>query len=96
MKTTSVFGVEGLARSSNRKARTLGTDAHLSRRFRMLVLTRKKNESIMIGDDIEIMILSDNLGKVRVGINAPKDLPVHRREVYDAIKRDGRDDKFRT
>ena len=62
----------------------------------MLVLTRKKNESIMIGDDIEIMILSDDLGKVRVGINAPKDLPVHRREVYDAIKRDGRDDKFRT
>ena len=62
----------------------------------MLVLTRKKNESIMIGDDIEIMILSDNLGKVRVGISAPKDLPVHRREVYDAIKRDCRDDKFRT
>jgi len=53
----------------------------------MLVLTRKRGESIMIGDDIEITIVLATPDKIRVGISAPRDLPVHRREVYDAIKR---------
>jgi len=54
----------------------------------MLVLSRQKNESIMIGDDIEIFIVDVRGDKVRVGITAPKEIPVHRREVYDAIQRE--------
>ena len=53
----------------------------------MLVLQRKKNESIVIGDDIVITIVEVRDGKVRLGIEAPKDVAVHRREVYEAIKR---------
>lgn len=51
----------------------------------MLVLTRKKNEAIVINDDIEIVVVEVRGDKVRLGINAPKAVPVHRREVYDAI-----------
>ena len=51
----------------------------------MLVLTRRKNESIMIRDDIEIVIVEIRGNKVRLGIDAPKEMSVHRREVYDAI-----------
>jgi len=48
----------------------------------MLVLTRKANQSIMIGDDIEVSVLSIMGEKVRIGIQAPRDIPVFRREVY--------------
>ena len=51
----------------------------------MLVLTRKTNQSIMIGDAIEISILSVNGDKVRIGIDAPRDVAVFRKEVYEAI-----------
>ena len=57
----------------------------------MLVLSRHRDESIMIGDGIEIMIVDIRGGKVRLGITAPKEVPVHRREVYDAIKREEKD-----
>jgi carbon storage regulator len=53
----------------------------------MLVLTRKKNESIVIRDDIVITVVDVRGDKVRLGIDAPKDVPVHRREVYEAIKK---------
>ncbi len=53
----------------------------------MLVLSRKKNESIVINDDITIVIVEIRGDKVRLGVEAPKEIPVHRREVYDAIKR---------
>ena len=53
----------------------------------MLVLSRKKNESIVIGDNIVITVVDVRGDKVRLGIDAPKDVPVHRREVYDAIKK---------
>ena len=53
----------------------------------MLVLSRKKNETIVIKDDITITVVDIRGDKVRLGIDAPKDVPVHRREVYDAIKR---------
>lgn len=55
----------------------------------MLVLSRKKNESIVINDDITIVVVEIRGDKVRLGVEAPKDIPVHRREVYDAIKRNG-------
>jgi len=52
----------------------------------MLVLTRKSNQSIMIGDDIEVSVLSIMGEKVRVGIQAPRDVPVFRKEVYLEIQ----------
>ena len=54
----------------------------------MLVLSRKKNEIIMVGDDIKIMIIDIRGDKVRVGIEAPKEVPVHREEVYQEIQRE--------
>ena len=54
----------------------------------MLVLTRHRGEKIMIGDDIEISIEDIKGNKVRVGIAAPKEIQVYRREVYDEIKRE--------
>jgi carbon storage regulator len=48
----------------------------------MLVLTRKSNQSIMIGDDIEVSVLSVTGEKVRIGIQAPKEIPVFRTEIY--------------
>ena len=53
----------------------------------MLVLSRKKNESIVINNDITIVVVEIRGDKVRLGVEAPKEVPVHRREVYDAIRR---------
>jgi carbon storage regulator len=52
----------------------------------MLVLTRKSNQSIMIGDDIEVSVLAIMGEKVRIGIQAPRDIPVFRKEVYLEIQ----------
>jgi carbon storage regulator len=54
----------------------------------MLVLSRQKDESIVIGDDVEVTIVDVRGNKVRLGITAPKNISVHRREVYDAIQRE--------
>jgi carbon storage regulator len=54
----------------------------------MLVLTRKSNQSIMIGDDIEVSVLSVMGEKVRIGIAAPREIPVFRKEVYLEIQQD--------
>ena len=54
----------------------------------MLVLSRQKDESIMINDNIEITIVDVRGNKVRLGITAPKDIPVHRMEVYKAIQKE--------
>ncbi len=54
----------------------------------MLVLSRRKDESIMIDDDVEVTIVGIRGDKVRLGITAPKAIPVHRREVYEAIQRE--------
>ncbi|MCH2119123.1 MAG: carbon storage regulator CsrA [Pirellulales bacterium] len=53
----------------------------------MLVLSRKKNESIIINDNITIVVVEIRGDKVRLGVEAPKEIPVHRNEVYDAIRR---------
>jgi carbon storage regulator len=59
----------------------------------MLVLTRKGNQSIMIGDDIEVSVLAIMGEKVRIGIDAPRDVPVFRKEVYVEIQQDrGKDE----
>ena len=52
----------------------------------MLVLTRKTNQSIMIGDDVEVSVLAVSRDKIRLGITAPRDIPVFRKEVYLSIK----------
>ncbi|QDS37397.1 carbon storage regulator CsrA [Brevibacillus brevis] len=56
----------------------------------MLVLSRKKNESIMIGDTIEIKIISVDGDQVRIGIEAPKNLDIYRKEIFDAIQEENR------
>jgi carbon storage regulator len=53
----------------------------------MLVLSRKKNESIVINNNITIVVVEIRGDKVRLGVEAPKEVPVHRQEVYEAIKR---------
>ena len=55
----------------------------------MLILTRKHGETIRIGGDIEITILSQKSGQARIGISAPPNVPVHREEIYQRIKDDG-------
>jgi carbon storage regulator len=52
----------------------------------VLVFTRKKGESLIIGNEIEVTILSVGTGNVKVGISAPRHISVHRQEVYEAIK----------
>jgi carbon storage regulator len=56
--------------------------------YTMLVLTRKSNQSIMIGDDIEVSVLSVMGEKVRIGIQAPREIPVFRKEVYLEIQQE--------
>ena len=56
----------------------------------MLVLSRHRDESIMIGDNVVVTIVDIRGDKVRLGIDAPTDIPVHRQEVYDAIQRENR------
>jgi len=54
----------------------------------MLVLSRQRDQSIMIGDDVKVTIVDVRGDKVRLGITAPKNIPVHRMEVYEAIQRE--------
>lgn len=61
----------------------------------MLVLTRKSSQSIMIGDDIEVTVLSNDGEKVRLGIQAPQAVPVHRIEVYEQIQAEHQEDVSR-
>lgn len=56
----------------------------------MLILTRRINETLMVGDDVTVTVLSINGNQVRLGVNAPRQVPVHREEVYEKIKRQAR------
>jgi carbon storage regulator len=57
----------------------------------MLVLTRKAGEGIIIGDDVKITIIEVKGGGIRIGIDAPRDMKVHRQEVYDKIKQENQE-----
>jgi len=59
----------------------------------VLVLTRKTNQSIMIGDDVEVTVLAVSRDKIRLGITAPRDIPVFRKEVYLSIKDEDPDEE---
>jgi len=51
----------------------------------MLILTRKVNETLMVGDEVSVTVLGIKGGQIRIGINAPRDVSVHRQEVYERI-----------
>lgn len=57
----------------------------------MLVLTRKDDESIMIGKNIRIKVIKSDSGKVKLGIDAPKDIEINRKEVYDQIQKENKE-----
>ncbi|MGF1526030.1 MAG: carbon storage regulator CsrA [Candidatus Competibacterales bacterium] len=54
----------------------------------MLILTRRVGETLMIGDEVTVTVLGVKGNQVRIGVNAPKDVPVHREEIYERIKRE--------
>ena len=60
----------------------------------MLVLSRKKNESVVINDNITIVVVEIRGDKVRLGVEAPKNVPVHRKEIYDAIQAANQDGHY--
>jgi carbon storage regulator len=89
----------GLSASADGLGEVVGRPAFADRQFQapyqegasiMLVLSRQRDETIMIGDDIEVTVVDIRGDKVRLGINAPKEISVHRKEVYDAIRRENR------
>src|SRR6266511_1515729 len=87
-------GCRGLALSTDRQRsagpKRLSSAPYPGRSHAMLVLSRQRDETIMIGDDVEVTVVDIRGDKVRLGITAPKEISVHRKEVYDAIRRENR------
>lgn len=59
----------------------------------MLVLSRKTNQSILIGENVRVVVVGIREDKVKIGIEAPREVSVHREEVYNAIKQDAKNDQ---
>jgi carbon storage regulator len=59
----------------------------------MLILTRRVGETLMVGDDVTVTVLGVKGNQVRIGVNAPKDVAVHREEIYDRIQRENNGEK---
>ncbi|MCG8378033.1 MAG: carbon storage regulator CsrA [Proteobacteria bacterium] len=59
----------------------------------MLILTRRVGESLMIGDEVNVTVLGIRGNQVRIGVNAPKDVAVHREEIYDRIQQEKSDEE---
>lgn len=59
----------------------------------MLILTRKVNETLMVGDDVSVTVLGIKGGQIRLGINAPREIAVHRQEVYEKIQQESEGDE---
>ena len=57
----------------------------------MLILSRRSGEAVIIGDEVSVTVLSINGGQVRLGVNAPRNVPVHREEIYERIKQNEAD-----
>jgi len=62
----------------------------------MLILTRRVGETIMVGDNVTVTVLDVKGNQIRIGINAPKDVAVHREEIYDRIQRERTDPEVRS
>ena len=58
----------------------------------MLILTRRVSETLVVGDEVTVTVLGVNKGQVRIGINAPREVPVHREEIYDRIQAEKQND----
>ena len=58
----------------------------------MLILTRRVGETLMIGDEVTVTVLGVKGNQVRIGVNAPKDVAVHREEIYDRIRKEGNEE----
>ena len=54
----------------------------------MLILTRRMNETLMVGDDVRVTVLGISGNQVRIGVQAPRHIPVHRQEIYEKIKKE--------
>lgn len=90
IKFSQSKGIGGILSGKTLKSSVLEADTTKEAQNRMLILTRKAGESILIGDDIEVTITSIDQNKVRVGIKGPAHVPIYREELYRKIQKENR------